>query len=89
VSNYQMCSNMHLVGIGQYGNKYIANSVWTLKIISRDMHFPIEWNKVLIAPIISKGEETNSIFTIKIHGILNANGELTVWIDEEELICVG
>jgi hypothetical protein len=89
VSNYQMCSNMHLVGIGNYGNEYIANSVWTWKVVSRDIAFPIEWNKVLIQLIISKGEETNSMLKMKVHVIVNANGEITVWIDEEELICVG
>ena len=89
VSNFQMCSNMHLVGIGENGNEYIANSVWTWKVISRDINFPLEWNKVLTQLIISKGEETNSILKMKVHVIVNANGEITVWIDEEEYICVG
>jgi len=84
----KMHDNYHLVGVGDSsGTEYVASRIWNYQI--NDFDLPYEFTEIIKLSLISKGKETNSIFQMRVHITLNANGEVTADFAEEKIICTG
>jgi hypothetical protein len=95
VYNIKMHDNMHLVGIGQEsGEEYIFNCSTNWKWNKWDDNlkfdsFPLEITGTSTQSLISKGENANAIIKIRYRYIVNANGEVSAYIDKFEIVCTG
>jgi len=80
--------NWHVVGVGvDSGIKYTGNYIWNKK--ENISGLPYEFTDIIKLSLISKGKETNSIFQMRVHITLNANGEVTADFEEVKIICTG
>ena len=89
-SHFKIHDNVHWVGIGQSsGKEYIAISTWNNVYNIKEEGFPFEYIWISTQPIISKGEEKNQIIKIWYRVVVNANGEVSAYIDKFEIVCTG
>jgi hypothetical protein len=85
--HWHWCASHNLRGVGlDTGAKYQVVSTETRLYNSRDGGFPSEWTYINTSPLISQGEVTNMIFTIRNRVTVNANGEITVLFQEVSIV---
>jgi len=89
-AHWRWCRSHNLRGVGlTTGAKYQVVSTETQHYNSRAGGFPYEWTFVNTSPLISQGEVTNMIFTIRNQVTINANGEITVSFSETSIVFRG
>jgi hypothetical protein len=82
-AHWRSSASHNLRGVGlTTGAKYQVVSTETRHYNTRDDGFPYEWTYINTSPLISQGEITNMIFTIRNQVTINANGEITVSFSE-------
>jgi len=89
-AHWHWCGSHNLRGVGlTTGAKYQVVSTETRHYNTRDGGFPYEWTYINTSPLISQGEVTNMIFTIRNQVTINANGEITVSFSEISTVLRG
>jgi hypothetical protein len=89
-AHWRSSASHNLRGVGlTTGAKYQVVSTETQLYNSRDGGFPYEWTFINTSPLISQGEVTNMIFTIRNQVTINANGEITVSFSEISTVLRG
>jgi hypothetical protein len=88
--HWRSCASHNLRGVGlTTGKKYQVVSTETRHYNMRAGGFPYEWTFVNTSPLISQGELTNMIFTIRNQVTVDANGEITVSFSEIQIVYRG
>jgi len=80
-------ANSHLAGEGISGTEYIANATYNWQLNGKFL--PFETTKILTVSLISQGKEPNLKLKARFYVTVNANGELTAYVDEFEVECTG
>ncbi|MDI9619241.1 MAG: hypothetical protein QFX33_00245 [Candidatus Nezhaarchaeota archaeon] len=78
------CHNLRGVGLTT-GIKYQVVSAETRHYNTRYDGSTYEWTYINTSPLISQGNASNMIFTIRNHLTINANGEVTVSFSEVQV----
>jgi len=88
-SHWMFHGEHNLRGVGQTtGVKYQVISTVTQHFNTK-YGSAYEWTFVNTSPLISQGQESNMIFTIRNHLTINANGEMTAFFSEIEIVFRG
>ena len=88
-SHWMFRGEHNLRGVGQItGVKYQVVSTFTQHFNTK-YGSAYEWTFVNTSPLISQGQESNMIFTIRNHLTINANGDWTAFFSEMEIVFRG
>ena len=89
-AHFKMHDNIRWVGIGQStGKKYMAISTLNHVYNIKEEGFPFEYIWISTQTVISEGGETNLIIKVWYRVVVNANGEVSAYIDKFESVCTG
>lgn len=83
----KLYANSNLVGEGISGAEYIANATYNWQLNGKDL--PFETTKILTVSLINKGKEPNLKLKARFHVTVNANAELTAYVEEFEVESTG